>query len=197
MLKKIYISLCILLFASCASSKYKLSDEIALERLSICVNYLGYTDALMQKEIDERLEKIISQYNTQNHLFKLDLCQNRTKSALIININETSMVEKSNQIAGVLISLAGIATTTTLLANGSPIIFWFGYFPRNNSNVDIALTKDLLVNPKSYNKNFSNSGFLISKEAQIFNHGLAFKHFLIKELKKIEKQVKKKNKHRR
>ena len=191
MIKKILIFVSFLIITSCVSTKYDFRQDCKIEHLSVCIDYADNIDLSIKQEFDQRLKQAISQFNGQNHVFKIDFCQDITKSSLIIKVNETGLVDKKTQVKGVLVSLAGIALATSLIATNSSILLWFGYFPRDYSVLGLKLTNDLVSKDTTYVKSISNSGFLISKQTQISNHGLELNNFLIGELKQIEKQYKK------
>ncbi len=178
-------------FSSCKTPPiYYVQREATIQELGICVNYQSETTVpqAVRDNFDLALARFIEKYNTENHTFKLKTCQNPEEMSLRFTVYETKMVSSGKQAAGVLVSLAGFSMPFLLASAGSPILFAFWYFPKDNSAVENSLSPDIRagLTPKSLGY-VSNSGFLRSPEKQLIKHTEAFDRFLRYHVAEVEK----------
>jgi hypothetical protein len=187
MRKYIYL-IFILTFASCFSTRYQLRPETNIEKLSICVTYSELVTDKVKRNFDKTISDFILRYNTEQHEFKLTLCDDSTISAMKIYVRETDLVTVGDQIGSTFVFLVMIAVKLHPLLNDYNIA-------NDLSVVDLKLTQDLTLSDTTYNRIFRSSGYLRGQEKQIRKHGIAFKDFLKRELILLEMQYKEKHQH--
>jgi len=97
-------------------------------------------------------------------------------------------VNSSQQVAGALVTVLGIATPILMIANGSQYYLTFGYIPQNKSLVEIKVPDELFNDDKNnmYIRNVSSSGFLRTIPVQIEKHTERFDLFLMKLFRDLE-----------
>ena len=173
---------------SCTTTKYCIRSDAKIETLSLCINYSENIPESIREAFNSNLLEFITDFNHDNHKFKLSTCTDSIKSALKLYVVENVLVEPGNQIFSCFVTGIGLSLPFVLIATQSPIIIFFYRIPRDVSQVKLSLTPDIAKTDTAYYKFISNSGFLNSRERQIGKHGLALYDFLYKELNIIEDQ---------
>jgi hypothetical protein len=86
--------------------------------------------------------QFINDYNLNERKFKLYPSLTDSNSVRII-INENSYVNKGQQVAGVLVTIAGIITPIIMIAKKTRFYVTFSYTPKNEIAISKSLSNDL------------------------------------------------------
>jgi hypothetical protein len=187
-MKKLFGLFFILLFASCATTKFNLRPDTHIESLSICISYSDRVPEDVMSSFDQALSDFIFRYNNEPHAFRLSFCDDANRSALLIDVKETILVSKERQVSSTFITLAGMSLPFIMMAAHTPVFLFFYSIPNDVSVINLQLSGDLTTAFYSFNGNITNSGYLLSQEKQIRNHGIAFNNYLNGFLRQLEKQ---------
>jgi hypothetical protein len=192
-MKRLFLLTLIVSFVSCVTTNYSIKSDSKIETLSLCVKYADIVPDSIKTTFDRTITSFIINYNQEPHEFKLSMCNDSTNSALMINVTGTILVSNGRQVFSTIFTMVGFSLPFIMIAANSPIIITFWMFPKDVSVLKLKLTEDITSIDSSYNKIVLNSGYLRSQRKQIKKHGIAFNDFLRSEIRRIEKQYKKRH----
>ncbi|HYC85977.1 MAG TPA: hypothetical protein VEB86_12185 [Chryseosolibacter sp.] len=181
--------------SSCATTPtVLLNKEADIQTLNI---YFDTSEAQLPEAVDRldlSLDNFITRFNAEPHSFQLVRAESPDgPSTLKVRVSATKLVTGGQQVAGVLVSIVGLAVVPTLMVNsGSDFYIFFYYFPHARSAAQLSLSPDLgLPGAPPARGMVASPAFLKSPGRQIEKHGKTFEKFMTTVVTKIERDLKK------
>jgi len=174
--------------SSCKTVNYNLRSKIYIEDLNIRVKYDSLVPDTIKKTFDNKLNDLIEKRNSEYHKFRLVSVEDTNVRSLVFYVKDNKLVSNSTQVISSVITILGISMPVLLISAQSPIIIFFYFIPKDVSNIDLRLSKDLTYSKLTHKRRVVNSGYLRNRNKQIFKHGEAFSKLVEIELDVFEKQ---------
>lgn len=180
-----------LLCCSCSTTRFALDKAANITEVGIYLkmddNVPEAVQNMLLKSVDDFLVK---QNRSGSRIRAVESSDPRT-ATLTIHVFETNLVSEGQQVAGALVSLAGLSLPFVMIGAGAQFAVFFYYFPRATSIAELSLSNDIALNdnqPVPFQ--FSSPGFLKSKQRQIEKHGEFFTRSLTGFFIQMERSLK-------
>lgn len=106
----------VLLLCSC-TLQYRIRSEAKIDTLNLCLRYSeNYPDSL-KAVFDGQAIDFISQFNKYEHAFYMSKSDDMTRSALIMDMVNTIVIDNQRQQMSVVVTAIGVATCTGLVVS--------------------------------------------------------------------------------
>ena len=183
----VLLPLCLLLFTQCNTPKLSMQEGKRIKQLGVCLVYGDDVPIEFQEQFENNLDDYITRYNAQPHAFKLTECQD--ESSLYISVEGVNYTTSNQRAAGVAVSAVGLLGVPTLMVSaGLPLYAFFYYFPTNQTQTVLALTKDI-AHPYmgTMQRVYTSGGMFGSDEKQRLRHARNFDKHLTAIFSELEK----------
>ncbi len=182
--------LCVLILACCACSvnQFALNKKAEVNEVGIYLKMEPGVPQVVQDKLRQSVAAFVREQNASRSKIRATETNNPRTAALTIHVFETQLVTNGQQVAGALVSLAGLSLPFVMIGAGAEFAIFFYYFPRAVSFAELSLSKDIALN--DYHvvpKKLTSPGFLKSETQQIEKHGDFFKKYLTTVFRAMEK----------
>lgn len=183
-----------LLFLSCNSLKISGSKNANnVSSIGIETNYAKRVSSAYKDSIEASIEKVISQFNSEKHVFSIHKKETSDSSYLTLNFSKVRFVSNGGVAAGYIVSGIGLIASPILVFewSGESAILAFWYFPVNRIEYTSSLSPYLNANRGPSQQNLIQSGAMFrSKSKRIEVTRTKFEVYLYNSLLELEKQLK-------
>jgi|WetSurMetagenome_2_1015567.scaffolds.fasta_scaffold79327_3 hypothetical protein len=192
-MKKTGLIVIIAFFVSCVPTKYNIRRDSKIEALSVCIYYAHDVPENVKARFNQKASDYVTNYNQEQHEFRLSLCGDSAHSAFKIYIAGTQFVSAGKQALFSAIVIPYTILGILCLLIRVPLLLHPAIDAKDESKAYLVLTDDITSDPSANSKVIRNSGYLRNQNRQAKKHGIAFYKFLDREIREIEKQYKERN----
>ncbi len=177
----------VLLLCSC-TPQYRIRSEAKIDTLNLCLRYSeNYPDSL-KAVFDGQAIDFISKFNKYEHAFYMSMSDDTTRSALIMDMVNTIVIDNQHQQMSVVVTAIGVATYTYLVVSGAPFWLIFWVIPYTTTGIRLKLSSDLTRSEVFIKAAIQSWALFRSKKNQIKHHKKEFYNFLSDQVYFIEEQ---------
>lgn len=182
----------LLLLTSCSKNGFLLDRSAEIKHVGVHLKFEPDVPNEIQAELKRNLEEFVIEYNTGQHRLKSFVSTLPNSSTITFHIYQTKLVKSGEQIAGVLITAAGLSLPFIMISSGAEFAVFFYYFPRAVSLSEVVISDDISEQDnQKIQYAVSSPAFLRKRERQIQRHGDYFKRSLKYIFRNMEQSLEK------
>jgi hypothetical protein len=175
---------------SCSHSRLLLKPEAKPDSIRIhlqtnTIQTYEYRELLIQKTVH-----FIEVYNQETHPFKLALVDDPNTADCKLEFMRDKFVDRKKNIWATVISTAGIATATTLIATNFFLPVGWLYIPNAKTTLKASIREELTDIKTFSDITISTSGMYRKKEKQIDLQSTKVLKYMIEMIMQIESEYK-------
>lgn len=188
---KRFLIVFVLLCCSCSASRFALDKAANVTDVGIYLKMDEGVPEAVQNMLAKSVDDFLVRHNRSGSRVRAVKSSNPRTATLTIHVFETKLVSEGQQVAGALVSLAGLSLPFVMIGAGAQFAVFFYYFPRATSIAELSLSNDIALNDNQLVPfQFSSPGFLKSEQRQLSKHGEFFTRSLTIFFMQMERSLK-------